>query len=1499
MWRRARRWIRRIVLGTLATIVVVIGVALIVLHTDWGREQLRARAVAALHAQFPGGVQIQKIEGSVVGDLVLRDVVLRDADGRSAVTAKVVRLNVGYASLFTGEIELETLTIDGLTVDARLREGQPPNLATIYQPSPDPFTWDVALRRVVVHDAQITIDRDGQIEHVDDLEIAAIVTLVAATGALDASVTIDGMLRERAAALAIAAVARVDADGVSVPSASVTVGQASIVATAVTYRSLTDLRGAVVIHSPVGELARLAPELGLIGLPIDVKAEVVPAAGDGLQLTLSGAIAGALLGGKLIAHPTAPRPRVDGTLTVASLDLMRLGPALPPSDLAATIAIGVEIDPAVTGLAAARGEVELTGHGTVAEVALDDVRVAAALADGAAALELRGKGPGGTVVTGSGRLVAGKRLTLVDGHLVATVASLAKASRGEVPADGAVELTVDLDGAFLGGEATHLDATVAIAGRGLRSDDLRVGAVDVTATVSGAPTGLTGEARVAARGIRKGGQPLPDVVVTARGGMTGPIAVQLDASDRRRGVQAAVGATVTLGGDDPARVADVVLGDYRVAMRGAAIGGRGGRITLERERVIVRDVRATGAGGTLAIDAIAGLGVRAGQLEGTIALDDLDLTRARGLPGVAPHVAGIVDFHAALKRRGSAIEGEVQASAHGLVVTAGAQPIDVAFSAELRPKRVEVAITADGAELGTLSAAIDVVPPRRFDDLAAWVKLDRKALRAVRLDARALDLARLAQLVGRPPTVEGTLDAALDLDATHASLKVRGHRLIAAGVPAPVDLEVDLDLTDPTTAAIAASATLREVGTATVKAAVALPSRPFDLAAWAAVDLRAVQGVEIAIDDVEIDDAMARRLGLGDVRGVVAATITAEPGLRAVTAHIVARELIAGPLAKPVALTIDAAVGKDGTRATVEVGLEGATVAVIDASTPTTVAALLAGGLDLAAVPITAKVRIPDSALAPFARAMGQAARLGGRVRGEATFAGTLAAPTGTLALVITNLASRIPRDGGPPRGGLPELTVDARYTAGAIHGELRGRQDDGGALRIVADVDPARLGATRASITATKFQLAPLARLAPSILLGVRGLLDADLQLLGADLRTARLQGVATLTGVQVPLSDSIGNLRDATVALSFQAGSARLAVNGAVESGRVSATGTATLDGLLPRSAKLDVTVKSLSLITSLAPRFGGKLHVEVEPTGAGDRWKATARITDGEVTIPDEEGRELHPAGLPPDLVFTSDTRVGVPVPQTQATALKAWLGVRPSDPIITLALDIAPVTVLSSQFRGEVAGKLDFAIGADGASVDGRIAVARGNVVLFERRYSLRDAALVFDGSIDPLLAIQLEYEFPQLAMRVVLGGRLTKPTLQLSSSPSTYTEGQLLGFLLGGSPGLAGRETVDAATGVAAAVASQVIGGFVTRKLPIRLDVLNYEPASAASSGAFVFGRWLTTKLLVLFRTRVEARVDENVSEAQAEYWLNQRLLLDGTAGDRGVLGLDLLWNRRW
>jgi len=86
---------------------------------------------------------------------------------------------------------------------------------------------------------------------------------------------------------------------------------------------------------------------------------------------------------------------------------------------------------------------------------------------------------------------------------------------------------------------------------------------------------------------------------------------------------------------------------------------------------------------------------------------------------------------------------------------------------------------------------------------------------------------------------------------------------------------------------------------------------------------------------------------------------------------------------------------------------------------------------------------------------------------------------------------------------------------------------------------------------------------------------------------------------------------------------------------------------------------------------------------------------------------------------------------------------------------------------------------------------------------------------------------------------------------------------------------------------------------VTRKLPVKVDVLRYEQKTSSSSAAFVLGEWVTNRLLVLIRSRIEPREDENRSETELEIWLGRRVLLDAVGGDRGVLGLDLLWTRRW
>ena len=1454
--RRAWRWSWRVGVSLLALIVAAAGVLLLVLHTDWGRERLRRRAVAALHETFPGCVRIGKLEGSVLGDLVLRDVELCDASGRTAITVERLGVNLGVLALLRHEIEVESLTADGVRVAAVLRAGRPANLATVVKLSEEPSTWDIALRDLRVRDLDVTIDRDGMIEHLDDLTIDATADVGAVDG-IAAQVVLAGTARERAARFTLDAEALIGDGGVIVPWARITAGQAVVETGTLVYRAPATesgsglIRAGLVARFPDGELARLTPELHL-----------------------------------------------------------------PPSALDAWAVADLTTRPDAPGLRAVSGTIAVGGRGKVADFVLDQLGAGVRVEGGVATVDARARGPGQTVVTAGGEVTIDAEATLIrNARLQASVASIKAATMGKLDADGALEIA--LDGSARLGARTTLTVNADVVGRGLRSGELRAGDVTLHVAASGEPRALIGEAKVETHRVLMGKDLMPDVSVRVRGGVSGPLAIDLDARDQRWAARGRIAADVALGppGDGPL-LATITLGAYRFDLPRASIEGTGGRITVEDERTIVSGVRMHGAGAILAIDGVAGRGRRAGQVDGTVDLTRFDLARLRDVPGLPRKLAGAVAVHAKLRQRGTMVTGKVDATADGLVIRDGASPIDLKVGAEIAPRRVKLGLNVSGHALGSLAAIADVVPPRQLTDVAAWKRLNRSAINVLDVRARDLDLARLSEAAGTDPSVEGTLDAVVGIDAHRGIVEIRGHGLVVAGAPAPLDL--DLDLTDPHAVKVAANGTLRELGTFTLTTSLGLPARPFDPAAWSTTDLRSLQGIDLVVHEIDLDASRARRLGIEGVTGKIAATIHAAPGLGAVEIHVAGRDVIAGPLLNPIAIGVDTTIDRAGTRAKLQISLDSAAVITGDVDVPVGLDRVLAGGLDLETLPINAKLSIADAPVASFTRALGQDGNLGGQVHGDIELTGTVAVPTAKVALVVNDLGGRVDRRGtskGPtarasmPTGGprddvagegravIRELTIAATYRDGAVHGDIRGHANDGGQLAIVADIDPAAPRAARASLTATKFQLAPLARLAPTLLLGIRGVLDADLQLTGIDPSKGRISGVARISGGQAPLANAIGNLRDATAELSFHGSDLKLTMSGAVESGRIEATGTAKLVGLLPDSAVLDITANNIDIIAAAAPHVHGSVHVEV--VRDADRWRATAHVHHAAITVPEKAGRVLHPASLPTDIVFVSDLRPGLKVPPTRATMLGSWLGVTPTRPVIDVTVQISPVAVVSEQLRGDLGGRLHLAIGTDGASIDGRVGVIRGNVSLFERRYGVRRADLVFDGSLDPLMDVQLEYEFPTLTMKINLGGRLSKPELHLSSDPNTYAEGQLLAIMLGGPPGTPGNENSQFVTGVAAAAASQLVGGFVAKQLPIRVDVINYEPVTSDSSGAFVVGRWLTKTTLLLLRTRIDPRPDENLNEAEIERWLNARLLLETVAGDRGVLGADLLWNKRW
>ena len=63
--------------------------------------------------------------------------------------------------------------------------------------------------------------------------------------------------------------------------------------------------------------------------------------------------------------------------------------------------------------------------------------------------------------------------------------------------------------------------------------------------------------------------------------------------------------------------------------------------------------------------------------------------------------------------------------------------------------------------------------------------------------------------------------------------------------------------------------------------------------------------------------------------------------------------------------------------------------------------------------------------------------------------------------------------------------------------------------------------------------------------------------------------------------------------------------------------------------------------------------------------------------------------------------------------------------------------------------------------------------------------------------------------------------------------------------------------------------------------------------------AVTVGTWLTHALFLAYRQRLAARADENTGEGELEYWLSRRVVIEGTVGNHGYNGVDLLWRKRY
>lgn len=102
----------RILLGALVSLVVLILLAVfVVTNTDWGREQVRVRAVAAIAGAANGVVKVGRISGNLLSGLTLHDLSITDSSGAPFLAADEAHSAYGMRALISRKIELSDVRL--------------------------------------------------------------------------------------------------------------------------------------------------------------------------------------------------------------------------------------------------------------------------------------------------------------------------------------------------------------------------------------------------------------------------------------------------------------------------------------------------------------------------------------------------------------------------------------------------------------------------------------------------------------------------------------------------------------------------------------------------------------------------------------------------------------------------------------------------------------------------------------------------------------------------------------------------------------------------------------------------------------------------------------------------------------------------------------------------------------------------------------------------------------------------------------------------------------------------------------------------------------------------------------------------------------------------------------------------------------------------------------------------------------------------------------------
>ena len=1519
-WRRGMRWVKRIALALLALVVLGVAGVYVFLHTDAGREQVRSIGNSQLASLFTGGGTIGKVDGSPFGDLILRDVVINGPDHKPAITVKELRVRVGLFDLVKHDIKLRDIAAEDVDVAIKRNADGSFQMANLLTPS-DPnkpetkSAWNVDLSDVDLVRAHLMVDTgtpDAGVVDLDDVVIHANAHLDR-DGTKAGALRIAATWRQKKAPISIVAMAHDDADATQAKHLEVSVGGVSIAASDLNYiKASHHFTGKLVVAAPKAAVDHLLPRLQLPG-DVGLTVEASAAQGAMIPIALNGHVGAASLTADLQADLEAMH--AVGKLSTSELDLAML----TQGKIVATGALAATFDVAK----GAAGELpkataNITAHGTFETIPRVDLTADVTSGGQSLSAKLDASGPVKAKIAAA-LTRAGDTFHLDSSSIVASVADPKAASGGKAPVHGMIEVAATASGAL---SPPDLAVKATVNGQHVRVQDLSIATLAVSIAGTHLPSQPHGVASVKLTDIIKGEMQLGMLVLDARDRSDGKIAVNLTSTPKQDPWLIELAALVTPPGKGDTITVD--LGKHRVrAGNRSEWTGEGGKIVVDPREFSLANFSTRSGEGSIA--ASGSIDRKSGDIAAKVDVDKFALAI------LGPRYLGQISVHADVKKAAT-LSGAVDITGTGIAMDKTKPPVDLAMKLVAKPRSVTVDAKVSSPKLGAATMDLDLAAPNDVTDVTAWKRAGRDAIRTAKIAVSNVDLNQVAIVLAQPvdrivlapdnmkvlghlyaytrpkdatpvtvikPQMAGRLDGEFTLTPTTAKGDFKIQQLEIPQVRGLGQVTAELAIDSPSPKQIVPTVTVSapQIGTVTTRAELAMPNNIFDANEWQNLGIKALHTATLRTTVISFDPAMLQRFGIqSSLRGRARLSVDLGEGLSTVKVVGDVADLRGSPIAQPVGAHLELElVGKTTTAKLVMTTGGGrdktTTLMTVDAKVPLTIDELRANPGALATAPLEGTLELNQTSAPALLAAFGRTEVTKGTLDGKVALTGTIKQPKLVAHIAAQDLQST-PSMLNQPTPVLKQLTLDATYEANKATLKLLGDEGNGGTLDVEANLDPSQLKAGTATIKAKAFDMKPLLAFAPDPGNGAKGILDANLTVKGLDPKTAQISGELHLKNARMPIAPNVGTLRDGTIDVKIDAKQIVVAAAGKLGHGDLKLDGTIDLAGADLTGGQAVLTLHKVSPIGAVEPEINAVITTKM--SRQNEVWTADVVVDKGFVKI-GKSGEALKPVGMPSDMHLGGPKKV---VPALSKDGPNA--PPPPARPALIAKVTLKPVKIEASEFRTTVNGSLEVTVG-ETMGVKGTVEASSGDLDLFDRRYRVERAAVMFDGTVDPNLEVRIVHDFSDVTTITEVRGRLSKPDLVLTSDPGLYSQTELLGFLLGGEPG--GDPTSGTASDKAAALGSSIIanqiGGYVKKALPIDIDVIRYESATATSSAAITVGTWITHTLFFSVSQHLETRADENTDEGTLEYWFTRRLELELTAGDRNYDGVDLLWRKRY